>query len=156
MPKFGKEHITLLWELEDLVKKVTDFVNTRRFTLRYSKSGVTPVSLGLKNNIRTPRSFAIIRAGERQLFNKSIRCLNNTINISSVKRDTSINQLVSVWDRDTLKECKVFINRMREARYVREFQRQKSKFSSPWLKNTDGHSNINLGQDQSGKYGGYM
>ena len=38
----------LLWEWEDLVKKMADFENHRMFTLRCLKAEVTPASLGLK------------------------------------------------------------------------------------------------------------
>ena len=43
--KLGKECGTLLWKWEDLVKKMADFSNHRRFTLSYLRVGITPVSL---------------------------------------------------------------------------------------------------------------
>ena len=67
-----------------MVKKMVDFGNHRRFTLRCLEVGITPVSLRLKNNIRILRSLEIIRRAERELLNVKMRCINNTINISAI------------------------------------------------------------------------
>ena len=74
--KYGKECVKLLCKWEDLVKKMADFGNYRRFTLRFLKAGVTLVSVRLKNNTRTSRSYKIIRRAEKQLLNERIRCIN--------------------------------------------------------------------------------
>ena len=110
----------------------------------------------VSNNIRTPRSFEIIRRAERQFLHERITFINNPINISRTKRDTCIDQLVCVLDRDTLKECQVFINRVMKARNVSLMERQKSKFYRLWHKITGDHSNINGKQGSGGNPSGYM
>ena len=45
--------VKLLYEWEDLVRKMLDFGNHRRFTIRCLKTGITPVSYKRKNTIRT-------------------------------------------------------------------------------------------------------
>ena len=47
--KYGGENVKLLRNWENIVKKMMDFRNHRRFTLRYIKVGITPVSCKLKN-----------------------------------------------------------------------------------------------------------
>ena len=123
--EFGKECVKFLQVWKDWLRKITDFGNHRMFTLRCLKVGTTPASLKLKNTIRTPRCFDITRKVERQLLNERITCINNTIYICEIKRDTCINKLLSVLDRDTLQECWAFINRMREV-----LKRQKPKFKT--------------------------
>ena len=103
--KFGKECVTLLWEWEDLVKKIADFGRHRRFTLRCLKIGIILASLKLKNNIRTPRSFEMIRWAERQLLNERIKYIKNTIYSCAIKRDTGINYLFIVLDRIIFQVC---------------------------------------------------
>ena len=49
---------------EDLIKKMSDYGNHRRFTLRCFKTGITPVSCKLKNTIETPSSYEIIKKAE--------------------------------------------------------------------------------------------
>ena len=53
---FGKDHVILLQEWKDLVKKMADFNNHAKFSLRCLKVGVTLVSLRLKHNIRITKS----------------------------------------------------------------------------------------------------
>ena len=64
--KFGKEYIILLLEWEDLVKKMADFGNHQRFTLRSLKTGINPISYKLKKTVRTPRSYEIFKKAENK------------------------------------------------------------------------------------------
>ena len=56
--------------------KICDYKNHRRFSLRCLGKGITPVSIKLKNNIRTYRSACIISKAERSLLNERIRNVN--------------------------------------------------------------------------------
>ena len=49
-----KEYVVLLWEWDDLAKKIADISNHRRFSLRCLNAEITPVSLRLKSNLRSP------------------------------------------------------------------------------------------------------
>ena len=129
-----EEYVILLQECEDLVKKMADFSNHRMFTLRCLETGITIVSCKLKNIIRIPRSYEIFKKVEKQLLNKRIRCLNNTLYIHGVKRDSFDNRMKSVLDTDSLQKCWSFINRVKEPRHNRVRHREKDKFNSLLLK----------------------
>ena len=81
-------------------------------TIEGSHSGIAPVSVRLKNTVRTSRSFDIIRKVERLLLNERIRSIYNATKSSSWQRDTCASQLGSVVDEDTFRECQAFINRV--------------------------------------------
>ena len=65
--------------LERTELKICDFKNHWRFSLRCFSKGVIPVSLKLKNNIRTHKSDCIIYSDEKKLLNERLRNINNTI-----------------------------------------------------------------------------
>ena len=54
--EFGEESVFLLQQWEKIEKKMADFHNHRRFSLRCLKTDVIPVSIRLKTNIRTVKS----------------------------------------------------------------------------------------------------
>ena len=58
--KFGKDTLKLYRKLEKTVLKISDYKNHRRFLVRCLSKGVIPVSLKLKNQIRTYKSECII------------------------------------------------------------------------------------------------
>ena len=128
---------------------MVDYGNHKRFSLKYLSAGITPVSIRLKNTVRTPRSYEIMKRAEKWLQNERIRAINNTITISSWERDTCINQLASILDEGTFKEWHAFIYRATEARHKHVRGRQVSKFNRLWLKTSCG----NL-KDHSGSSGG--
>ena len=51
--KFGKENIMVLRKCEKLEKKIADFQNHRRFTLRCLSQNITPTSIKLQSNKKT-------------------------------------------------------------------------------------------------------
>ena len=68
--ELGKEALTIFRTLRNLNMKICDYKNHQRFSLRCLGSGITPVSLKLKNIIRTYRSDCIIQKAERSLLNE--------------------------------------------------------------------------------------
>ena len=94
---------------------MADFGNYRRFTLRCFEQGIALISIKLKNTIITSKTYEIIRKAERQLFNECFRIIKNTIELSSLQRDTSINQWERVLDEITSRECQAFIYSIKEA-----------------------------------------
>ena len=74
----------------DLVKKMADFGNHRKTTLRWLVMGIPLVSVKLKKlklkTIRRSKSFIIIWKAETQLLNKQVISINNTIKLSMKKR----------------------------------------------------------------------
>ena len=65
--EFGRASVAIFRDWEQHVKKLADFKNHRRFTLRCLSQKITPVSLRLKRNIKTDRGMKIIERAEKQL-----------------------------------------------------------------------------------------
>ena len=66
--------------------KTCNYKNHRRFSLRCLGNGIIPVSIRLKNNVRTQTSDNIIQRAERSLLNERIRKVN--IILDWLKHDT--------------------------------------------------------------------
>ena len=91
--EFGRESVAILRDREQHVKKLANFKNHRRFTLRCISQKITPVSLRLKRNIPTDRGRKIIEKAEKQLLEERVRQINNTIDVCSHLTYTCIEQL---------------------------------------------------------------
>ena len=98
-----------------MTKKKVDYENHGRLTLRYLSKDVIPVSMRLKNNIRTPKNLNIIRKTKRQLMNGRIRSINNTIELCRHQRGTCMIKLSIVLDQPTLTECTEMMNRINKS-----------------------------------------
>ena len=108
---------------------MADFANHRRFTLRCLAEDLVPVSICLKQNIRTPKGLQIIRKAERALLNVRVRSINNTLNMLKSPRDTCIDELGRVFNEDWMARCKDFIDVRREKHHLNTLKRQKDKFN---------------------------
>ena len=107
---------------------MADFANHRRFTLRCLTEDLVPVSICLKQNIKTPKGLQIIRKAERALLNERVRSINNTLNMLKSLRDTCIEELGRVFSEDWIARCKDFIVVRREKHHLKTIRRQKDKF----------------------------
>ena len=116
--EYGKENVKIFCQWEKIERKMPDFDNHRRFTLRCLKEDLVPVSIRLSNNIRTPKGFQIIRRAEKALLNERVRSINNTINMLKTQRDTCIDHLSKAINEEWVDKCKEFI----EIRRVSTFQ----------------------------------
>ena len=83
------------------MRKMADFGNHSRFTLRCFGVDVSLASVMLKNTIRVLKSFEIIRKAERQILNEKVRSINTSIKLSRINRYICINHLASVLDEVT-------------------------------------------------------
>ena len=83
--------LVCLWE--KLEKKMSDFRNHRRFTIKCLKNDIVPVSVRLKTNTKTLKGLEIIKRAEKQLLNECVRTINNQLEMLMLKRDTCINKL---------------------------------------------------------------
>ena len=77
--EYGKEALAIFRKWENLNMKTCNYKNHRRFLLRCLGNGISPVSIKLKNNVRTYRSDCIIPKAERILLNERIRNVNNIL-----------------------------------------------------------------------------
>ena len=143
--EFGQRSIFLMQQLENLEKKMADYRNHRRFTIKCLTKEVIPVSIRLKTNIKTSKGLQIIRRAEKQLLNERIRSINNTLQLLMMKRNTCIEELKDTIldkedDQKTFEECETLIKRVIECCHNKVMQRQKQKFEALQQK-TSGHSN---------------
>ena len=76
--KYGKNTTAIFRKWEKMEGKVSNFKNHQRFLLRCLDKGLVPVSLKLKNLIRTQRK-GIIQKAEKQLLNERIKSINYTL-----------------------------------------------------------------------------
>ena len=117
----SQESIFLLQQWEKLEKKMANYRNHLRFTIKCLKNEVIPVSVRLKTNIKTPKGIQIIRKAEKQLLNECIRLITNTIELLMLKSDTCSNKVKEILlekdDHNTLEEYKILIERVREYRH---------------------------------------
>ena len=66
--KYGEESVGPIRKWEITVKKMVDYRNHRRFTLRCIKASITPVSCKLKNLLKTSKSYNIIHKSRKTVI----------------------------------------------------------------------------------------
>ena len=125
--EYSQESVKLWQKWERSEKKMVDFKNHRRFTLRCLDSNIIPVSLKLKRNIRTPRPSNVIKKTERALLNERIRTINSTIEMLECQCHTCKSEPNKVLDRETMAECDKIMVKIKEDRHHKTLERQKAK-----------------------------
>ena len=126
--EYGKENVKNFCPWEKIENKMADFSNHRRFSLRCLSEDIIAVSIRLRSNIKTPKDHHIIKKAEKALLNERIMSINNTINMLKIQVDTSKNHLENTLDKESMEECKRFINIKRESRNLKTLECQKIKF----------------------------
>ena len=134
--RHGKEAIAIFRKYERLNMKICNFKNHRRFSLRCLSDDLIPVSLRLKNNVRTYISDCIIHRAERSLLNERIRAVNNTLVRLEHGRYMYEIKLSGLLDQDLMKNCSEMIEDLKQKRHRDVLERQISKFKRVKLKNT--------------------
>ena len=145
--EFGEESVLKLRLWEKAEKKMADYKNHRRFTIKCLKRDIIPVSIKLRTSLLTKKASQIIKRAERQLLNERIRNINNTIEINMFKRDAYFQYLENELDPTTLQECQKFIDKVRECRHKRVQERQIKKFNTLEQKRS-GRSNQDVREKQ--------
>ena len=139
--KYGKESVGIYQRWEKFEYKMVDFQNHRCFSFRYLSKDIIPTSVRLKTNIKTPKGNYIVKKAEIALLNERIRSINNSIAMFKTVRDTCINQLESMVDKETMEECYMYMESRREQRHQKTLERHLSKFNRLWQGIAGGHSN---------------
>ena len=104
------------------------------------------ISCRLKNPIRTPISYKIIRRAEKQLMYEGVRGINNTLTMFKIKRDTCRNKLAVLLHlvQDLFRECLDFMEKNKYVRHIKTLTRHLNKFTRLQHKHFCGiHSNHN-------------
>ena len=104
--EYGQESIFLLQQWEKLEKKMANFRNHWRFTIKCLKNNIIPVSVRLKTNIHTTKGLEIIKRAEKQLLNECVRSINNQLEMFMFRRDTCSTKLSEILDQRILKNVK--------------------------------------------------
>ena len=138
---FRRESVAVFRDWEQHVKKLANFKNDRRFTVRYLSQRITPVSLRLKRNIKTERGIKIIQRAEKQLMDERVRQTNNIIDICSSLINTCMNELKVKIRQELFDKCQEFIDKIREWRHKTVLERHLKKYERLCKKTRDGHSN---------------
>ena len=80
--EFRQESVLLLWQWEKIEKKMADYRNHRRFSIKCLKHEVIPVSVKLETNIHTAKGLQIIRRQRNSYYmnalDQSTACLKFT------------------------------------------------------------------------------
>ena len=77
-PRYGRKASATYRKWEKIEIKMSDYRNHLKFSLRCLDRGLIPVSLRLKNLLRTQKGKEIIYKTERRLLNKRIKNINLT------------------------------------------------------------------------------
>ena len=126
--EFGEESVLKLQLWEKAEKKMANYQNHRRFSIKCLKRDIIPVSIRLGTSLHTRKASQIVRKLEKHLLNEHIRSINNTIEIIMFRRDSYFHQLERELDQETLQECISFISKVRECRHKKVQDRQIKKF----------------------------
>ena len=152
-----KESVKTFRKWEITVKKMADFRNHSRFTLKCMKASITPVSCKRKNLLKSRKSYNIIQKVEKQLLYERIRNIKNILEALEEQRkrqysqfkDMLINMLnmpnqhVQDADPDSdLYRCRLFINKIKEHRHNKTKRRQIDKFDQLFFKCCGYHHNL--------------
>ena len=94
--------------------------------MRCLDKGLVPVSLKLKNHIRTQRGKSIIEKAGKQLLKERIKSINYKLDCSDHDRYMYMNELKDIVgeDQEIWKACLERINKRREIRHGRVMERQ--------------------------------
>ena len=128
--EYGRGSIFLLRKGEKLEKKMANLRNHGQFTIKCLKNNILSVSVRLKTNIKTTKGLDIIRRAEKQLLDEHVRSINNQLELFMFNRDTCMNQLQELLDKEIMKECEDLIKRVIENRHKLVLERQKSKYEA--------------------------
>ena len=134
--KYGEESVRLFSKWENIVKKMADYRNHRRFTIKCIKASITPVSCKLKNPLlhKSSRSYQIIHKAEKQLLYERIRNINSILATLDKQRENVYQKF-----KDTLAEnnldheqyvdrSRTFIYRIKEHRHDKIKRKHIDKF----------------------------
>ena len=128
--KHGKESLHILQEWENLEIKDSDYRNHQRFTFRCISKDLIPVNVRLKSTINSRRAKQIIHRAERLLLQDGVRVINGILWDNAIKLDRCRLRLLSlVRTTTTIEKCTNFINKVRELKVIKIWDRQVNKFN---------------------------
>ena len=127
--KYGRNATKTFRKWEKIEIKMSNYRNHLRFSLRCLDRGLIPVSLRLKNLLRTQKGKEIIYKTERRLHNERIKNINMTLKHYEHEGYMYQHDLKQQIKQDSLEECKVEIYKVKELRHKSLLNRQMIKFN---------------------------
>ena len=148
--KYGEEGVRLFRKWEIIVKKMVDYRNHRRFTLKCIKASITPISCKLKNPLlyKSSRSYQIIHKVEKQLLYERIRNINSILATLDKQRENQYQKFKDTLNQNNLEHeqylarSRTFINRIKEHRHDKIKNKHIDKFKKLYFKRFGYHHNI--------------
>ena len=147
--KYGEESVNSIRKWEITVKKMADYRNHRRFTLRCIKASITPVSCKLKNSLssKSRKSYQIIHKTKKQILYEWIRNINYILEKLDKQRESQYKKFkdtlfkpnlhVQVQDLSPeadLERSRLFINKIKGHRHNKIKGRHIDKFEHLFFK----------------------
>ena len=149
--KYGEESVRYFRKWEIIFKKMADYRNHRRFTLKYIKASITPISCKLKNPLsyKSSRSYKIIHKAGKQLLYEQTRNINSILATLDKQREDLYQKFKDTLNQNNqeheqyLDRSRTFINRIKEHRHDRIKNKHIDKFEKFYFKRFGYHHNIN-------------
>ena len=132
LENYGREALQELQQWEKWELRHSDYSNHRRFTLRCIGRDIVLVSLKLwsTNGNISYGARKIIQKAEKQILQDRVKCINVILWDNEGKLDRCRSRLLSLATTTTSKDrCIEFINKVREARFIKIKNRQVKKFN---------------------------
>ena len=126
--KHGEDRVKLLRIWEFTVKKMADYRNHRRFTLKCIKVGIIPVGCRVRNPLKTHKCYQIIHKAENQLLYDRVRNINYILYRYGNNRAKCNSQLRNLIQEDDIIKCMFLINKIKEYRHNKVKGKQIDKF----------------------------
>ena len=104
---------------EKLHMRDSDYRNHQIFTPRCINNGIIPVSIRLKNTVRTRKVRKIIMKVERNLLQARVKSINSLLDNNNKQRDLCRSELASIVSNTTMEQCQELIGKVREFSYLK-------------------------------------
>ena len=150
--KYG-ESVRLFRKWEIIVKKMADYRNHRRFTIKCIKASITPISCKLKNPLshNSVKSYQIIHKAEKQLLYKWIRNINSILATLDKQRESQYKKFKDTLEINNssqehdqyLDRSRTFIYKIKEHRHDKIKKKYIDKFEKLYFKRYGYHHNLN-------------
>ena len=115
--KYGGDNVELLRYWDITVKKMVDYRNHRRFTLRCIKLGITPASCWIRNPLKIWKSYHIIHKAKKLLLYEIKRNINKILYMYENKKAEHYSKPRSLIQDQDISKCILLFNKIKEYRH---------------------------------------
>ena len=126
----GVEVLHLFRQWERLQLRDSNFENHSIFTLRCIHKDLVPVSIKLKNTLRTEKAKKIIRIAEKQLLQARIKSINCVLDNNAKQSQLCRSNLAYILSTTNYRKCEEFIEKVGEFRFNKVKNRLVIKFNN--------------------------